>query len=198
MRRMMSMPGFDEDKMSFQTSLKYENGSLEELSDFLHFDLGERRGTVSGVFAFSGPVATNAIESLNGSGKIEIKEGHLAQMKLFAGLTAILAEKVPGVGSLVNQSSASADFTVTNGVFASDNIYIEGGLISLKAWGTYDIPKDNLDFTVRVRFLKNESIVSKLVHPITWPFTKLLLEFKARGPIDNPTWDYVSIIDRVL
>ena len=194
----VSMPGFDEDKMSFQTSLKYENGSLEELSDFLHFDLGERRGTVSGVFAFSGPVATNAIESLNGSGKIEIKEGHLAQMKLFAGLTAILAEKVPGVGSLVNQSSASADFTVTNGVFASDNIYIEGGLISLKAWGTYDIPKDNLDFTVRVRFLKNESMVSKLVHPITWPFTKLLLEFKARGPIDNPTWDYVSIIDRVL
>ena len=192
------MPGFDENKMSFDTHLVYDGGSLEELADFLQFDLGEHRGIVSGEFAFSGPIATNAIESLGGAGKITITEGHLAQMKLFAGLTELLAEKVPGVGTLVNQSSASADFTITNGVFASDNVFIEGGLISLKAWGTYDIPKDNLDFTVRVRFLKNESMVSKLVHPITWPFTKLLLEFKAMGPIDNPTWEYVSIIDRVL
>jgi hypothetical protein len=194
----VSMPDFDDDKMSFSASMTYEKGSLEELADFLHFDLGERHGIVSGEFQFSGPVATNAIDRLNGSGKIEISDGHLAQMKLFAGLTSLLANKVPGVGFLVNQSSASADFTITNGVFASDNIYIEGGFISLKAWGTYDIPKDNLDFTVRVQFLKNDSIGGMILHPITWPFTKLLLEFKAKGKIDDPDWEYMSIIDRVL
>ena len=192
------MPGFDEDKMSFDASLTYEKGSLEELADFLHFDLGERHGIVSGDFSFFGPIVTNAIERLNGVGKIEVSDGHLAQMKLFAGLTELLANKVPGVGFLVNQSRASADFTITNGVFASDNIYIEGGFISLKAWGTYDIPKDNLDFTVRVQFLKNDSIGGMILHPITWPFTKLLLEFKANGKIDSPNWEYISIIDRVL
>lgn len=192
------MPDFEDDKMSFRASVAYEKGSLEELADFLHFDLGERHGTVSGEFEFSGPIATNAIDRLNGSGKIEVTDGHLAQMKLFAGLTALLANKVPGVGFLVNQSSASADFTITNGVFASDNIYIEGGFISLKAWGTYDIPKDDLGFTVRVQFLKNDSIGGMILHPITWPFTKLLLEFKAKGKIDSPDWEYISIIDRVL
>ena len=109
-----------------------------------------------------------------------------------------MADKVPGVGFVVNQSDASVDFTVTNGVFRSENVYIEGGLISLKGWGSYDMAKDDLDFTVRVQFLKNESILGKLVHPVTWPFTKLLLEFRATGPLDDPKWEYISILDRIL
>ena len=77
-------------------------------------------------------------------------------------------------------------------------MFIEGGLVSIKGWGTYDIAADNLDFTVRVQFLKKDTMLATLVHPVTWPFTKLLLEFKAHGPIDDPAWDYISIIDRIL
>ena len=146
----------------------------------------------------SGVASTNILETLNGRGKIRVSEGHLAQMKLFAGLTTVVAEKVPGVDAIVTQSDASCDFTVSNGVFRSDNIYIEGGLVSLKAWGAYDIPKDRLDFTSRIQFLRNESLMGKLLHPITWPFTKLLLEFKTKGPLDDADWEYISIIDRIL
>ena len=145
-----------------------------------------------------GPASTNCAARLNGRGHVEITEGHLAQMKMFAGLTSLLADKVPGVGFLVNQSQASADFTITNGIFRSDNVYIEGGVVSLKGWGTYDMAADNLDFTVRVQFMKKESLMGKIIHPVTFPFTKLLLEFKATGPIDAPNWDYISIIDRML
>ena len=144
------------------------------------------------------PVQTNAVRRLDGRGSVKIKDGQLAQMKLFAGLTDALAKRVPGIGFIVNQTDASCDFTVTNGVFATENLYIEGGLVSLKARGTYDIVSDNLDFIVRVRFSKNESLASKLIHPVTWPFTKLLLEFKATGSIDSPDWEYLSIIDKVL
>jgi len=191
-------PGLEMEGAEFGVKVNCAGGSLEELADTLSFDLGERDGKVDGWCEFTGPVSTNKAERLNGRGSVKIAEGHLAQMKLFAGLTKQLADKVPGVGFVVNQSDASVDFTVTNGVFRSDNVFIEGGLISLKGWGTYDIAKDNLDFTVRVQFLKNESVLGKLVHPVTWPFTKMLLEFKARGPLDNPKWDYISILDRVL
>ena len=191
-------PGFDMANAEFGIKVKCAGGSLEELADTLSFDLGERDGKVDGWCEFSGPLSTNYAPRLNGRGSVKITEGHLAQMKLFAGLTKQLADKVPGVGFLVNQSDASVDFTVTNGVFRSDNVFIEGGLISLKGWGSYDIVKDNLDFTVRVQFLKNESVLGKVVHPVTWPFTKLLLEFKARGPLDSPEWDYISILDRIL
>lgn len=192
------LPEFDPEKARFETRITYADGSLAELAEFFKFDLGERRGRVNGWCELAAPATTNFAAQLNGKGHVEITEGHLAQMKLFAGLTSLLADKVPGVGFLVNQSQASADFTITNGVFRSDNVYIEGGFVSLKSWGTYDIPKDDLDFTVRVQFMKKESLMGKILHPVTFPFTKLLLEFKATGPIDAPKWSYITIIDRIL
>ena len=193
----LDLAGFNEERDRFSVDVKCEGGSLAELADFFDFDLGERRGRVDGSCHFSGEIATNLTDRLCGEGTVKITDGHLAQMKLFAGLTAMLADKVPGVGFLVNQSQASADFTVTNGVFKSDNVFIEGGFISIKGWGSYDIGKDDLDFTVRVQLLKEESFAGKLLHPLTWPFTKLLLEFRARGPLDNPSWHYISVLDRV-
>lgn len=194
----LRVPAFDGSRATFRTRVDYAGGSLEELADFLKFDLGERDGRVDAWCELEGPASTNFAARLNGRGHVEISEGHLAQMKMFAGLTSLLADKVPGVGFLVNQSQASADFTITNGIFRSDNVYIEGGVVSLKGWGTYDMAADNLDFTVRVQFMKKESLMGKIIHPVTFPFTKLLLEFKATGPIDAPKWDYISIIDRML
>ncbi len=194
----LEIPGFDENRMRFGVRLDCRGGSLAELSDMIDFETGEINGKVDGRCELTGPATTNCTAGLNGRGSIRISDGHLAQMKLFAGLTDMLADKVPGVGFLVNQSEASADFTLTNGVVRSENVFIEGGLFSLKAWGSYDIPRDALDFTVRVQFLKNDSLLGKVVHPVTWPFTKLLLEFRAKGPLENPKWEYISILDRIL
>ena len=194
----LKFPGFEEDRATARVEVDYREGSLEELADILKFDLGERRGRVDADFAVDFPMTTNCVRGLNGAGSVKVTDGMLAQMKLFAGLTKLIAEKVPGVGFLVNQSQASADFTIENGVFKSDNVHIEGGFISIKAWGEYDIAADRLDFTVRVQFLKSDSMVGQLIHPITWPFTKLLLEFQAKGRLDDPEWKYISVIDRIL
>ncbi len=194
----LTIPEYDDSRMTFGVRVDCTGGSLAEHADVFRFELGKMDGTVDGWCELTGPARTNCVAELNGRGSIKIVDGHLAQMKLFAGLTEILAEKVPGVGFLVNQSDASADFTITNGVFRSDNVLVEGGFISLKGWGTYDIARDNLDFTVRVQFLKNDSVLGTIVHPVTWPFTKLLLEFKAKGSLENPQWEYISLLDRIL
>ena len=194
----LDFAGFDPARATAHVEMDYRDGSLEELADVLEFDLGERRGRVDASYVMDFPMTTNCVRGLNGAGRMKVTDGMLAQMKLFAGLTKLIAEKVPGVGFLVNQSQASADFTVENGVFKSDNVHIEGGFISIKAWGAYDIADDNLDFTVRVQFLKSDSMMGQILHPITWPFSKLLLEFRAKGPLDDPTWEYVSVIDRIL
>ncbi len=192
------MEGFDEEKSHFTAKCKYSGGSLAELADVLTFDLGERHGTVDADFELCGYSGTNMLATMSGKGKVDITNGRLAQMKLFAGLTELLSERIPGVSFLVNQSQASTDFTIKDGVFKSDNVYIEGGLISIKGAGTYDMAKDNLDFIVRAQLFKKESIVGKVIHPITSPFTKMLLEFKLTGPIDSPTWSYRSISDRLF
>lgn len=192
------VPGLDADKARFAMSLDYRDGSLAELADVLSIDFGDKTGKVSGTIELEAPVSTNLYPRLNARGSIRIREGHLAQMPLFAGLTELLADTVPGIATIVNQSQASADYVITNGILRSDNILVEGGVVSIKALGTYDIPRDDLDFKVQVRLLKDENILSTLVHGVTWPFTKLLLEFTVTGSSAAPKWHYISVLDRVF
>ncbi len=197
-RAKLHVSASDPDSASFSMALSCRDGSLGEIAEVLGSDFGGRHGVVNSEVEIAGPISTNLYPHVNGRGKVRVTEGRLAQMKLFMGLTDYLAANVPGVASLVNQSQASVDYTITNGVFFSDNILIEGAVFSIKASGTYDIPADNLDFTVRLQLLKNDSFLGKLVHPVMFPFTKLLLEFKVTGSADDPKWDYISVLDRIL
>ena len=197
-RAKLHVPASDPDSASFSMAFSCRDGSLGEIAEVLGSDFGGRHGVVNSEVEITGPISTNLYPHVNGRGKVRVTEGRLAQMKLFMGLTDYLAANVPGVASLVNQSQASVDYTITNGVFFSDNILIEGAVFSIKASGTYDIPADNLDFTVRLQLLKNDSFLGKLVHPVMFPFTKLLLEFKVTGSADDPKWDYISVLDRIL
>lgn len=194
----LHFPGFDPEKATFDIRLDCRDGSLTELSDALGTAVGGRHGVVNGSMELSGPISTNMNPRLNGRGKIRVNDEQISQMKLFLGLTDYLAKNVPGVAGLVNQSQASADYTIVNGVVRSDNIYIEGDVFTIKAWGKYDMPNDKLDFTVRLQLLRNDTFLSKLVRPITFPFTKLLMEFKVFGSVEEPEWQYISVLDRIL
>ena len=194
----LHVPDSNADSASFSLAFTCRDGSLGEIAEVLGSDLGGRHGIVNSEVEMTGPVSTNMYPQLNGRGRIRVTEGRLARMKLFMGLTDYLAANVPGVAALVNQSQASVDYTITNGVFASNNIFIEGDVFSIRASGSYDIPADKLDFTVRLQLLKNDSFLGKLVHPVMFPFTKLLLEFKVTGSADKPKWDYISVLDRIL
>ena len=194
----LHVPASDPDSASFSMAFSCRDGSLGEIAEVLGSDFGGRHGVVNSEVEVSGPISTNLYSHLNARGRVRVTEGRLAQMKLFMGLTDYLAANVPGVASLVNQSQASVDYTITDGVFSSNNIFIEGAVFSIKASGTYDIPADNLDFTVRLQLLKNDSFLGKLVHPVMFPFTKLLLEFKVTGSVEDPKWDYISVLDRIL
>lgn len=194
----LKVPALEEDKATVELDITYKRGSVEEVADFFDFDLGDRKGKVEGHVHLTGPLATNMLERCNGYGQVKSEDGHLAQMKLFAGMTAALAEYVPGVGSIVNQNTGSCTFTIEDGVFKTDDLTIEGSLFSISAAGTYDIGKDDLDFTVMMQFTRKDSVLGKyLIRPIMWTFSKLLLEYKVRGPIDNAEWDYQGILDKV-
>jgi len=141
---------------------------------------------------------TNNYEVLNGEGHVEVRGGQIMRMRGFKGLLALLAEKVPGVSWFTDTTQASCDYVIENGVVKTDNIYIEGSVFSIKMYGSFDAVKDSLDFTVRVQFTKRDSFMGKILHPLAWPFTKLLLEFRLSGSTDNPEWEYISVIDRVV
>lgn len=195
----LKVPGLVASNAEFSVDFHYRNGQFGELQGIAGIDFGERRGRLEGDLSLSGPMDGEIVPRLNGSGRIAVTEGHIARMNLFLGLTELLVEHVPGVSAIVDQSDASADFVIENGVIRSDNIVIQGALFSILAKGSYDMAKDALDFTVQVRFLKDENLLGKyLIRPILWPFTKLLLEFRVKGGVKQPDWEYISILDRVL
>jgi len=193
----ISAPGFKQENAAFAVSVDGSHISLEDLANVFSFDLGDRSGIVEGHVSISGPLHTNLASRLSGEGRLTCRHGHLAQLNLFAGLTDLLAEKVPGISSLVTQSQGSLDFTITNGVFRTENLLVEGSVFSIRGSGTYSIPDDKLDFTVRVQLLRKDSILGKLTQPIMWPFSKLLMEFRLFGSLSKPDWEYVTILDRL-
>ena len=119
-------------------------------------------------------------------------------LKGFRGLLKEMPSAAPAVSWFTDTTQASCDYTIENGILKTDNVYIEGSLFSIKMYGSLDTTVDKLDFTVRVQFTKKDSIVGKLLHPLTWPFTKLLLEFRLTGSAGEPKWKYISVVDRVL
>ena len=141
---------------------------------------------------------TNNYEVLDGRGHVEVKNGMLMRMKGFKGLLALLADKVPGVSWFTDSTQASCDYVIERGVLKTDNVYIEGSVFSIKMYGSFDATKDMLDFTVRVQFTKRDSVMGKILHPLAWPFTKMLLEFRLVGSPSKPEWHYISVIDRVV
>ena len=194
----LKVPACDTERATVEMDVAYARGSVEEVADYFDFDLGDKKGKLEGIFHFTGPLSTNLVNEMDGFGQVRIEDGHLAQMKLFAGMTAALAEYVPGVSTIVNQNTGSCTFTVEQGIFKTDDLLIEGGLFSISAAGTYNIAEDNLDFLVRMEFTRKDSMLGRyVVRPILLPFAKLLLEFKVRGPIDAAEWDYQGILDKV-
>ena len=141
---------------------------------------------------------TNNYELLNGVGHIEVKDGQIMRMKGFRGLLEAMPSVAPAISWFTDSTQASCDYVIENGVLKTDNLLIEGTLFSIKMYGVFDIAADRLDFTVRVQFTKEGTLMSKLIHPLTWPFTKLLLEFRLSGSSGAPKWKYMSVVDHVL
>jgi hypothetical protein len=160
--------------------------------------IGDRDGDVGGEFKMRVRDGYEFPRDLNGKGSIRVKNGCIVRMKLFMGLTDLMAEKIPGVGKVVEQTDVSADFTIENGVVKSDNVLIEGKIFSIKMRGGYDAVKDELDFNVQVQFFRQDSIVGKILRPFTWAVSNLLLDFRLTGSLENPKWSYNHVLDKVM
>jgi hypothetical protein len=194
----ISFPGFREDSASFNVAIEGKNVELGDVMSSIGVNSGDMMGKIAGTIEFGGPLATDLVSRVNGKLSLSLKDGHLARLKLFAGLTDYLAKNVPGVSSLVDQSNAEVEAVISNGVITASKIQVSGGVFAITGYGTYSIPEDKIDVTVRVGIFKKDSIIGKLANPITWTFSKLLMEFKVSGSINDPKWEYVSVIERLL
>jgi len=189
-------PAYAATSTLFTTHVSVSDTDLSELKRAFNVT-NARVGQVSGGLTLNGHASNRTIPSLSGEGKVNIHDGLLHRMPLFAGFTDYLARTIPGISALVNQSSGSMDFVITNGVLRTENLLIEGDLFSIQGKGSYNLDSDALDFGMRANLFKQKTIAGRITHFVTLPFTRLLLEFKLFGTLDDPEWSYANILEKI-
>jgi hypothetical protein len=189
-------PNYAATSTVFTTHVTLAEVDLSDLSRALNVT-NARAGLVSGNLTLSGQTAKNAVPSFSGEGKLRIRDGLLHRMRLFAGFTDYLSRTIPGVSALVNQSSGSMDFIIRDGILRTENLLIEGDIFSIQGKGSCNLENDALDFVVRANVFKQKTIAGRITHFVTMPFSRLLLEFKLFGTLDNPDWSYANIIEKI-
>ena len=164
---------------------------------FLNSDL-EGGGTLNAKLDLHGLADSDKLDTLHGSYNLKIRGGNLLRIPLFAGLTDFIGRNVPGVDLLVMQSDADVNCTLTNGLVTIDNVAVSGNLFSMVASGRCRINKDGvpIDMLAQLRFFHSQSLIGKLARIVTLPVSKMM-EFRVTGPITDPEWSYIGIIDRI-
>lgn len=149
--------------------------------------VGSTGGDMTAWMRFHLPIADDDESGVYGEGNIDTVNGRIVQVPLFLALTKAMAENVPGVDKIVNQSESHCEFTISNGVFKTDHLVVQGALFCFKLSGSYEIESGELDFIAHCTVMKEESLLGKyLIQPVLWPFTKLFTEFHVTGNKSDP------------
>lgn len=192
-----SIPTAKDQPASITSQASFNKIDLSDLASVFNIT-NSKMGECSGNLKLSSVLGTNQLHTLNGEGDFKVDKGKLNQLRLFAGLTDYMSRNIPGVASLITQSECALKFTIKDGLLSTDNFDIEGDVFNVNGKGTYDIPTDRLDLTVHVALFRRASLAGKLARIVTFPFKKLLLEFKVYGTSEDPQWSYVTILEKIM
>ena len=170
-------------------------GALEGVSfpdllrDLRQTDLDLQTGDLSGTFEVRGLAEPDWEATLEGGGRLRIRDGEVFRVRLLGGLTELLARVYPALGSAV-QTDVRSDFRIADRRVSADDIRFEGNVLSLQGWGSYHLD-DQLDFKVQVQPLRRGLLVD-IVRLATFPVSRLL-QFRLEGTLHEPEWK----IDRI-
>lgn len=139
-------------------------------------------GLVSGHFVVTSGYSEDW-HSCNGYGQIKLRDGLLWDVPAFGVLSQVFNNMSPGLGNS-RATDASAQFFMTNGVIATDNLKIHTTLMLLQCKGTLDL-KGRLDAHFTAELLHDVPGFGILLTPFTLTVGKLC-EFKVTGTWNNP------------
>jgi len=75
---------------------------------------------------------------------------------------------------------------------------VEGNVFSILLRGSYTLETDAVDMDVRVNIMREGTVAGWLARVITFPITRVLLEFKLSGTATNPEWAYVTFVEKLV
>ncbi len=149
-------------------------------------DADPYEGRLSLQMRLAGPVDSNTLARIAGTGRLRIVKGRIFQIPLFGGLSDQLGKIIPGLSMVMRQTDARARFVIHDGKISANEILIEGDILSLRANGDYHLD-GRLDFKVQITLLRQHTLLGSLVRIATMPVSKIL-EFELTGTLAEPRW----------
>ncbi|HPR83666.1 MAG TPA: AsmA-like C-terminal region-containing protein [Pontiellaceae bacterium] len=170
---------------------------LEQISSG---DYSHTRGQLSASINCTADAKAGFWKSVKGGGKVEIKDGRLADVPLFGGFSRLLQSAFPAF-NLFSLTAFAADYELHDGAIWSENAQLGGTLVSARARGHFS-PEKGLDFTIAAEPLRQtgsdkeknqlQRLAATALKEGTAPLFRLL-EFKLEGPLDKPEWRFVNL-----
>ena len=121
--------------------------------------------------------------SWNGYGRLQLRDGLLWDVPIFAFMSPILNAVSPGLGNS-RAKDAEAKFVITNGVITTDSLLISSTMMRLQYAGSVDL-QQNVNARVTAQLLRNTPVVGSLVSAVLWPVSKIF-ECHVTGDLDQP------------
>jgi hypothetical protein len=139
-------------------------------------------GMLDGHLVLSAP-SDASDTNLFGNGWLNVHDGLLWDIKIFGIFSPILNAIAPGSGSS-RARQATADFTITNGVVATDNLEIHSSGFRLLYRGTVD-SRRRLNARVEANLLRDTPLFGYFLGWMLTPLDKIF-EYRVTGTLQKP------------
>lgn len=173
-----------------QSFLKWFDMSTSEMTGKVNF---------TGNVESSGNDGAERKRNLRGAFHLQIEDGTLHRLRILVQILNLLdlsrwfTLKIPDLGKQgIRFRKITGDFKITNGIYSTQNLFVDSDDLRMTGEGKIDVPQDEIDFQVAVRpFAGIDTVISYIpligrsIAAIKNSF--LVASFNIKGPIDNPT-----------
>jgi hypothetical protein len=135
--------------------------------------------------------------SIRAAFDVVIDGGLIGRVPLFAGFTDLMAEKVPGVAKITDTSTVHLKGSAEKGIFTLPHFTLSGSLFMIEGPVTYDLPNDLLGAKVIAGIFKKNTVIGNITRWATIPVTKMLWQVEVTGPLNNPQWRLITLINKL-
>ncbi len=174
---------------NYSFAASFDNLDLHLAATDLDSPTNRLEGRLSGVCvvirAYSGDW-----RSVNGYGNANVRNGLLWDVPVFGILSPVLDGIAPGMGDS-RATDASAQFIITNGVVATDNLQIHTAMVRIRYDGTVDL-QGRLNARATGQLLRDVPGVGVIMSTVFWPFSKVF-ECRVTGTIKHPNYRLVIV-----
>jgi hypothetical protein len=143
----------------------------------LYFNYGDSHGRLNGRYDFTG--SGDDARNMDGRGELTVTDGNVFAIPFLGPLSGILDGIAPGLGRDVAHQ-ASASFTITHGVIATDNLAVQGKGFTMRGNGKLYFLDDKMDFDMRINA---QGLTGVLLFPVS-----KLFEYTADQKLSKPQW----------